>query len=121
VIDARQDVVVNKYDELVQRFIGGQPIHQMAARMILLAVQEEAVEALADSYYAGLNEAQAKQVLGILGEIGGYESLNILRDVFQYEPKLSLKLSAAEGLIRNAEVLSLDEKLALKDFLESLT
>jgi hypothetical protein len=111
---------VNKYDELVQRFLSGQPIHQMAARMILLAVQEDAVEALADAYYAGVNEAQAKQILGILGEIGGYEALNILRDVFQYEPNKSLKLSAVEALIPNAEVLSLEEKIALKDFLESL-
>jgi hypothetical protein len=111
---------VNKYDELVQRFLSGQPIHQIAARMILLAVQEEAVEALADAYYAGLNETQARQILAVLGEIGGYEALNILRDVFQYELKLSLRLAAAEGLIRNAAVLSFDEKLALKDFLESL-
>jgi hypothetical protein len=111
---------VNKYDELVQRFLSGQPIHQIAARMILLAVQEEAVEALADAYYAGLNETQARQILAVLGEIGGYEALNILRDVFQYEPKLILRLAAAEGLIRNAAVLSFDEKLALKDFLESL-
>lgn len=112
---------MNKYDELVQRFINGQAIHQMAARMILLAVQEEAVEALADAYYAGINEAQGQMLLGILGEIGGYEALNILRDVFQYETNAKIKLSAAEGLIRNAAVLSMEEKLALKDYLESLT
>jgi hypothetical protein len=112
---------MNKYDELVQRYISGQPIHQIAARMILLAVQEEAVEALADAYYAGVNEAQAGMILGVLGEIGGFEALNILRDVFQYEPNPKLKLNAAEGLIRNAGVLSFDEKLALKNFLESLT
>lgn len=108
---------MNKYDELVQRFISGQPIHQMAARMILLAVQEEAVEALADAYYAGLIEAHAKQVLGILGEIGGYEALNILRDVFQYEANKALKLAAVEGLIRNAEVLSQEERIDLARFL----
>lgn len=112
---------MNKYDELVQRFISGQPIHQMAARMILLAVQEEAVEALADAYYAGVTEAQAGMILAVLGEIGGYEAVNILRDVFQYEPNAKLKLNAAEGLIRNAATLSFEEKLALKDYLESLT
>lgn len=111
---------MNKYDELVQRYINGQPIHQMAARMILLAVQEEAIEALTDAYYAGVNETQAKMILGVLGEIGGYEALNILRDVFQYEANSSLKLTAAEGLIRNAGALSLEEKIVLKEYLEAL-
>lgn len=108
---------MNKYDELVQRLLNGQAIHQMAARMILLAVQEEAVEAIADAYYAGVNEAQAKTLLGLLGEIGGYEALNILRDVFQYEPNPQIKLAAAEGLIRNAQALSFDERLNLARFL----
>jgi hypothetical protein len=71
---------MSKYDELVQRFISGQPIHQMAARMILLAVQEEAIEALADAYYAGVTEAQAGMILGVLGEIGGLVSLRRKRE-----------------------------------------
>jgi hypothetical protein len=111
----------NKYEELVQRFLSAQAIHQIAARMILLAIQEEAIEPLADAFYAGVNEKQAVMILQVLGEIGGYEALQILRDVFKHEPNLSLKMAAAEGLIRNANNLSLDEKLAIKVFLESLS
>lgn len=40
----------NKYDALVTRFLNAEPIQQMAARMILLALQEDAIDPLIDAY-----------------------------------------------------------------------
>lgn len=107
-----------KYDALVTRFLTAEPVHQMAARMILLAVQEDAVQPLADAYYAGVNDEQGTAIIGILAEIGGYEALNILRDIVRHQVKrLPLRVAAAEGLLQNESAISEKEQKALQRFL----
>ena len=70
-----------KYDSLVERFLVAEPIHRIAARMIVLALQEDAVEPLADAYFAGVNDEQGIAILDLMADIGGYEALNIMRDI----------------------------------------
>ncbi|MEM9950722.1 MAG: hypothetical protein AAF846_03925 [Chloroflexota bacterium] len=107
-----------KYDALVERFLVAEPIHRMAARMILLALQEDAVEALEDAYYAGVTDKQGIAILELLGEIGGYEALHMMRDIVKHETKRrSLRVVAAKGLMRNADNLSKKERKVIERFL----
>ena len=66
-----------KYDSLVERFLLAEPIHRVAARMILMALQEDAIEPLADAYFAGVNDEQGIAILDLMADIGGYEALNV--------------------------------------------
>ncbi len=107
-----------KYDSLVERFLVAEPIHRIAARMILLALQEEAVEPLADAYFAGVNDEQGIAILDLMADIGGYEALNIMRDIIRHETKRpKLRVAAGQGLLRNEDNLSPKELKAIKRFL----
>ncbi|MGB7338966.1 MAG: hypothetical protein WBC91_08750 [Phototrophicaceae bacterium] len=109
--------MTNKYDSLVDRFLLAEPIHRIAARMILIALQEDAIEPLADAYFAGVNDEQGAAIIDLMAEIGGYEALNILRDIVKHETKRrKLRLAAAEGLLRNADNLSKKELNTIERF-----
>lgn len=111
-----------KYDSLVERFLIAEPIHRIAARMILMALQEDAIEPLADAYYAGVNDEHGIAILDLMADIGGYEALNIMRDIIKHETKRrKLRVAAAQGLIRNEDALSKKEVKALKRFLSKYT
>lgn len=106
-----------KYDSLVDRFLLAEAVHRMAARMILLALQEDAIEPLADAYFAGVNDEQGTAILDLMADIGGYEALNIMRDIVRHETKrLPLRVAAAEGLLQNEDNLSKKEIKAIKRF-----
>lgn len=112
-------VMAGKYDSLVERFLVAEPIHRLAARMILVALQEDAIEPLADAYYAGVNDAQGVALLDLMADIGGYEALNILRDILKHEKKRrKLRIAAAEGMMRNHDNLSEKEAKAVQRFLD---
>ncbi|MBZ0294834.1 MAG: hypothetical protein K8L99_19885 [Anaerolineae bacterium] len=70
------------------------------AREALLALDEDAVPALVDTFYAGVNEEQGIAVLQLVGEIGGYEAVNLLLDVYENERE-SWRNVAAEALRRD--------------------
>lgn len=111
--------MANKYDALVTRFLTSQSIQQTAARMILLALQEDAVEPLADAYYAGVSNKQGIEIIELLSEIGGYAALNMLRDIVKHDKKrIPLRVVAAEGLLYNEDFISPREVQALNRFLE---
>jgi hypothetical protein len=83
-----------------------------------MALQEDAVEALADAYFAGVNDEQGIAILDLLADIGGYEALNIMRDIVKHETKrLKLRIAAAYGLLRNEDNLSNREVKLLKRFI----
>lgn len=114
--------MAGKYDALVNRFLQAEPVHRTAARMILIAVQEDAVEPLSDAFYAGVTEEQGAAVIMLLADIGGYEALNILRDIVKHHVKnLRLRVIAAEGLLKNENAISEKEQKALQRFLSKAT
>ena len=107
-----------KYASLVERFLVAEPVHRIAARMILMALQEEAIEPLADAYFAGVNDEQGIAILDLMADIGGYEALNIMREIVRHETKhLKLRVAAAQGLLHNEDNLSPKEVKAIKRFL----
>lgn len=111
-------MMAGKYDALVERFLIGELANRTAARMILIAVQEDAIDPLADAYFAGVNDEQGLAILNLMAEIGGYEALNILRDILKHEKRRRiLRIAAAEGLMMNEDNLSEQEVTAIKRFL----
>lgn len=104
------------YEELIQQMLSDNPAKRLVARMILLATEEKAVPSLSDAYYAGVTDDAGSVLLDLLAEIGGYEALALLYDVFESEAaRPALKQAAAHGLLRNADNLSqmLREQVAL--------
>jgi len=77
-----------------------------AARSTLLQMDEDVMDLLVAEFYAGMPEKLAVALLEIMGEIGGYEALNLLGDVY-YTPdtRPALKVAARFALLRNADNL----------------
>jgi len=112
--------MTSKHDSLIQQYLGDNNLEHTVARMILIAMGEDIVEELIDTYYAGISVENGLLILKMLAKIGGYESLNVLRDVFTYEAESPiLKRTAALGLMDNAQNLSPDEYEQLSDYLSN--
>lgn len=112
----------NKYDALVTRFLNAEPIQQMAARMILLALQEDAIDPLIDAYYAGVNQQNGIKIIHLLTEIGGYQALHMLREIIKHDKKrIPLRVVAAQGLLYHSDRLDPREVQALERFLDKYT
>jgi len=97
------------FSQLVKQLADDNLNVQQAARMILLALDEDAVDPLIDEFYAGVTEAQGVAVLAIMAEIGGPDAMSTLRNVFHFETRPTLKRAAASGLLHNSDNLSQDE------------
>lgn len=98
------------FAQLVKELVDDNPIVQQAARMILMALDEDAIDPLIDEFYAGVTDAQGDAILKIMAEIGGPDAMSTLRNVFHFEDtRLVLKRAAANGLLHNSENLSHDE------------
>lgn len=107
------------FPNLLKQLVSSETSERQAAKMILYALQEAAIEPLADLYYAGVTEAEGVAIASLFGEIGGYEALNVLRDVFKYESRVALKRAAALGLMEHVFSLSQDEREAIATYLAS--
>jgi hypothetical protein len=94
------------FHQLIKHLASMNAAKRGAARMILLAMEEDAVEPLVAHYYAGATHAEAVAILTTLGEIGGPDALCTLRSVYD---KAALKLVAALALLNNKQALSFDE------------
>lgn len=110
------------FQRLLKRLTSDKPEDQLAARIIITSMQERAVPSLIDEYYAGVNQLQAEAILGLLGEIGGPNALNMLREVVRLEKgNVPLRVAAAQALMHNESVLSPKEKRALEKYLKKHT
>lgn len=97
---------------------GNNLAQQMAARAVIMSMEEAAIQPLTDIYYAGVNDAESTAILSVIADIGGYEALNILRDIYRWEMKYPLlKRVAATGLLHNEDNLSEEEIDELRAFL----
>lgn len=105
------------FHQLIKHLASMNAAKRGAARMILLAMEEDAVEPLVAHYYAGATHAEAVAILTTLGEIGGPDALCTLRSVYQFEDdKAALKLVAALALLNNKHALSFDEYQQIQIF-----
>jgi hypothetical protein len=89
--------------ECIQQLTSDNETTRQIARQTLLSMDEDAVQPLIDEFYAGVNEATGREILQLLGEIGGWEALNTLREVCVYPRYESWKTVAAWGLIHNGQ------------------
>ncbi len=87
---------------LLDEILSGDEGRRQRARMMLLAMDEDAVQALVTTFHAGVSEAQGVVLLDVLTEIGGPVALQLLADVYANPPKPAWQRWAALGLARNA-------------------
>ena len=77
-----------------------------SARTTLLRLDEDVMDLLTAEFYAGMPEKLAVTLVEIMGEIGGYEALNLLGDVYySRDTRPALKSAARLALLRNADNL----------------
>jgi len=77
-----------------------------AARSTLLQMDEDVMDLLVAEFYAGMPEKLAVSLLEIIGEIGGYEALNLLGDVYySRDTRPALKIADRLALLRKADNL----------------
>lgn len=72
-----------------------------AAWLAFLRLDEDAVQPLADELYSGVNEKTGVAILELLAEIGGWEAMIVLQDIYQAGGRDALVKTAARGLTRN--------------------
>lgn len=91
---------------LMNQLASVDPTERESARMSLLQMDEDVMDLLVAEFYAGMPEKLAIALIEIIGEIGGYEALNLLGDVY-YSPdtRPTLKAAARLALLRNADNL----------------
>lgn len=107
------------YRKLIDQLMSDNAAERLAARMLLVALGEHAADALIDALYNGVSDRHGIKILLLLGEIGGPDALNLLREVFDYDggQRAGFKFAAAQGLINNIDALSPHEVQAVTRYL----
>jgi HEAT repeat protein len=96
---------------LLDEILSGDAKRQQQARIVLLAMDEDAVPPLVDAFYAGVTEAQGVVLLDIVAEIGGPDAIQLLEDVSEHPGKPAWERWALLGLARNFREDILDTML----------
>ena len=77
-------------------------VERSAARMTLLKLDEDVIQPLADELYSGVSEPTGVAILELMGEIGGWEALMVLQDIYFAESsRAALVRTAAQALRDN--------------------
>ncbi len=77
-------------------------VERAAARLALLKMDESAVQPLADELYSGVDEFTGVAILELMGEIGGWEAITVLQDIYFAEgSRPALAKAAAQALKDN--------------------
>lgn len=87
---------------LVAQLSSNATIERMAARLAFLKMDEDAIQPLADELYSGVDTVTGMAILELMGEIGGWEALAVLQDIYCAESsRPELAKAAAQGLRDN--------------------
>ena len=105
--------------KLIQQLTDGSAEQRLAARMILMALDEEAIEPLIAHYYAGVTEATGITLLELMAEIGGPDALATLWNVYHFEVCETWIQAAVRGLLHNRDNLDKDEIQELQSFIQN--
>ena len=76
-------------------------IERTAARLLFLKMDEDAIQPLADELYSGVSEAVGVAILELMGEIGGWEALTVLQDIYFAESSRPELVRAAEQALKD--------------------
>jgi|SRR5690606_28533127 len=85
----------------LKRITDGMVEERAAAWLAFLRLDEDAVQPLADELYSGVDEKTGVVILELLAEIGGWEVMMVLQDIYQAGGREALVKAAAQGLARN--------------------
>jgi hypothetical protein len=89
-----------------------------ATRQTLLAYQEDAIVPLSNTFFAGVDDALGTLILQLMAEIGGFEAMATLMNVFVFETQRPvLQRIAVQGLWANQDNLSPKERADVEAFL----
>jgi hypothetical protein len=91
--------------ERLKQITDGSVEERAAAWLAFLRLDEDAVQALADELYSGVDEQTGVVILELLAEIGGWEAMIVLQDIYQAGGRDALVKTAARGLARNGWVM----------------
>ncbi len=87
---------------LVAQLTSNTTIERMAARLAFLKMDEDAIQPLADELYSGVDEITGIAILELMSEIGGWEAIVVLQDIYFAESsRPELVKAAAQGLHSN--------------------
>jgi hypothetical protein len=108
------------FAENLRQLVDPDPVKCDAAREFLLAMDEDGVEWLTGEFYSGVSSALGIALIAIIGEIGGWEALAFLRQVYaERELPREWQIAAARALLRNIDNLDTQEVAGVKRFLGS--
>ena len=94
------------FHTLMKQLSSLDPAERESARANLLQMDEDVMDLLVAEFYAGMPEKLGVMLLEVIGEIGGYEALNLLGDVYySNDTRPALKTAARLALLRNADNL----------------
>jgi hypothetical protein len=89
---------------LLKRITSGNFEDRAASWLAFLRLDEDAVQPLADELYSGVDEQTGVVILELLAEIGGWEAMAVLQDIYQAGGRDALVKTAARGLAKNGNV-----------------
>lgn len=104
------------FRELMKQLASLDPTERASARAALLQMDEDVMDLLVAEFYAGMPEKLAVSLIEVVGEIGGYEALNLLGDVYySRDTRPALKAAARLALLRNADNLDPQQVAKLRE------
>lgn len=93
------------YAQIIRCLTSDNSSEQQAARAQVFTLDETAVAPLIDEFYAGVSEQAGLAVLDVLSEIGGFEVLALLEDVYHLGARYeSWRALAADRLRREGRL-----------------
>jgi hypothetical protein len=76
-------------------------IERTAARLLFLKMDEDAIQPLPDELYSGVSEPMGVAILELMGEIGGWEAIAVLQDIYFAESSRPALVKAAEQALKD--------------------
>jgi len=76
-------------------------VERTAARLLFLKMDEDAIQPLADELYSGVSEPTGVAILELMGEIGGWEAIAVLQDIYFAESSGPTLVNVAEQALKD--------------------
>jgi hypothetical protein len=88
--------------ELIGQLTSLNFVERSAAHLLFLKLGEDAIQPLADELYSGVTESVGAAILSLMGEIGGWEALAVLQDIYFAESsRPAMRRAAGQALKDN--------------------
>ncbi len=111
-------VTFSDFAQQLKHLTDADPAQHEAAREALLALDEDGVEWMVGEFYSGVSNALGVALIEIIGEIGGWEALTFLRQVYaERELPGEWQIAAARALLRNIDRLDEREVAGVQRYL----